>query len=156
MSVRGAVLADEARLFAIVRSDETFRADEIAVAEELIAAAVRGSSDYELLVDDGDGDLLGYICFGRTPMTASTWDLYWIIVDARHRGKGAARRLIEALESYVWSHGGGQVRVETSETEAYGSARGLYAALKYPEMARFPDFYGPGDALVVYYKQLTR
>jgi hypothetical protein len=40
--------------------------------------------------DDADGALLGYICYGPTPMTVHTVDLYWIAVDTappkpRHR-----------------------------------------------------------------------
>ncbi len=154
MNVRPLVAADRDALAGVIASDTTFKPEEVAVALELIDAAIAGSNDYEVLVaDDGTG-ACGYICFGRTPMTACTYDLYWIVVHARTRGRGAARSLVEAMETALRARGGGQVRVETSETEGYGAARALYLRLGYPEAARLVDFYGPGDALITYYKVL--
>lgn len=154
MNVRALAAADRPALVEVIGSDETFKPEEVKVALELIDAAMTGSDDYEVLVaDDGTG-VCGYICFGRTPMTVRTYDLYWIVVHARTRGRGAARALVEAMEAALRGRGGGQVRVETSETEGYGAARALYLRLGYPEAARLVDFYGPGDALITYYKVL--
>jgi hypothetical protein len=39
-------------------------------------------------VEEGEGDektYFGYVCFGHTPMTRHTYDLYWIVVDPGHR-----------------------------------------------------------------------
>jgi ribosomal protein S18 acetylase RimI-like enzyme len=58
------------------------------------------------------------------------------------------------MEAVLRGRGGGNVRVETSETEGYGAARALYQRLGYPEVARLTDFYSPGDALLTYYKTL--
>jgi putative acetyltransferase len=87
-------------------------------------------------------------------MTASTYDLYWIVTHAECRGQGVAGTLIHAMEQDLRARGGGSVRVETSQTEGYGAARKLYARHGYPEAARFADFYQAGDDLIVYYKQL--
>ncbi|HVK72956.1 MAG TPA: N-acetyltransferase [Kofleriaceae bacterium] len=155
MTVRAPRPDDRDALAAVIASDATFKDEEQAVALELVDDALGGESDYELLVAEGpDGAVDGYICFGRTPMTVRTYDLYWIIVHARARGRGLARALIEAMEAELRARGGAQVRVETSETEGYGAARGLYARLGYPEVARLRDFYAPGDALITYYKEL--
>ncbi|MBZ0235501.1 MAG: GNAT family N-acetyltransferase [Deltaproteobacteria bacterium] len=155
MTVRALAAADRAAIAEVIASDETFKADEVAVALELVDAAIAGSTDYEVRVAiDGDAGVCGYICFGRTPMTARTYDLYWIVVHARGRGRGVARRLVDAMEAEIRARGGGQIRVETSETDGYGSARAVYARLGYPEASRLPDFYAPGDALITYYKVL--
>jgi ribosomal protein S18 acetylase RimI-like enzyme len=153
--IRRAIAGDRPALAAALASDETFRADEVAVALELVDASFAGSADYELLVAEIDGRVVGYVCFGPTPMTRATWDLYWIVVDAAARGKGVAGGLVRAMEDVLAGRGGGNVRVETSETEGYGSARRLYDKLGYPEAARFEDFYSPGDALIVYYKRVS-
>jgi ribosomal protein S18 acetylase RimI-like enzyme len=88
-------------------------------------------------------------------MTDCTYDLYWVVTHAEHRGKGVARALIGDMEHELRSkHERAQVRVETSETEGYGAARKLYERLGYPEAARFDDFYKQGDALIVFYKHL--
>jgi ribosomal protein S18 acetylase RimI-like enzyme len=153
--VRRAGPADRDALAGALRSDATFRPDEVAVALELIDGALAGGPDYELLVADVAGHVVGYVCYGPTPMTRATWDLYWVVVDAAARGKGVAGALIRAMESDLASRGGGHVRVETSETEGYGAARRLYAKLDYPEAARLADFYAPGDALLIYYKRIA-
>jgi ribosomal protein S18 acetylase RimI-like enzyme len=155
VTIRRAVAADRGALAAALRSDATFSPDEIAVALELIDGALAGSADYELLVAELAGKVIGYVCFGPTPMTRATWDLYWIVVDGSARGKGVAGSLIRAMEDVLAGRGGGHVRVETSETEGYGAARRLYAKLGYPEAARLDDFYAPGDALLIYYKRVT-
>ncbi len=153
MIVRALARGDREAIVAVIDSDHSFKADEVAVALELVDAAIAGSTDYQVRVAD-DGGVCGYVCFGPTPMTLRTFDLYWVVVDARARGRGVARTLIEFMEAELRARGGGQVRVETSETEGYGAARALYARLGYPEAARLADFYTPGDALITYYKVL--
>jgi len=155
VAVRRGRPADRDALEAVIRSDATFKPDEVAVALELVDAGLGGSSDYEIRVADADGAIAGYVCFGPTPMTRTTYDLYWIVVDAGARGRGVAGALLAAMEDELRRTGGGNVRVETSETEAYGAARSLYARHGYPEVARLTDFYAPGDALIIYYKRIA-
>jgi ribosomal protein S18 acetylase RimI-like enzyme len=155
VGVRAGQIGDRAALEAAIRSDATFRVDEIAVALELVDEGLAGSNDYEIRVAELEGAVVGYICFGPTPMTRETYDLYWIVVDASARGRGVAGALIRAMEAALLERGGGNVRVETSETEGYGAARALYTRCDYPVAARLADFYGPGDALVIYYKSLS-
>jgi ribosomal protein S18 acetylase RimI-like enzyme len=154
VAIRIATAADRAGIEGSIRSDETFRSDEIAVALELVDGSLGGDPDYQLRVAMDDHGVAGYLCFGRTPMTAAVWDLYWVVVHARARGQGIAAQLIRFMEMELRSVGGGHVRVETSETEAYGAARRLYEKLEYPEAARLRDFYRSGDALIVYYKPI--
>jgi ribosomal protein S18 acetylase RimI-like enzyme len=160
--VRPASAADRVGLLAILASDQTFQQDERAVALELIDAALNGSPDYVVRVAEPATPnvaaptpaLAGYVCFGPTPMTESTWDLYWIVVHAAARGRGAAQALVHAMEAELRQLGAKAVRVETSETEGYGAARKLYARLEYPVASVLADFYRPGDALITYYKRL--
>jgi len=158
-TVRKLEPTDRASLEAALRSDGTFRDDEVAVALELIDEALAGSTDYLVRVAELDAGsdaarVAGYICFGPTPMTAATYDLYWIVVHADARGRGVAGALIETMERELAARSATAVRVETSQTEGYGAARKLYARHDYPEAARFSDFYAPGDDLIVYYKRL--
>jgi ribosomal protein S18 acetylase RimI-like enzyme len=158
MMVREARVGDRAGIEEAIRSDGTFKADEIAVALELVDKGIAGDPDYLLRVvlDDGQDDapVRGYLCFGRTPMTKATWDLYWVVVHQVARGRGLAAGLVNAMEEEIRTRGGGHVRVETSVSDGYGSARGLYEKLGYPLVATFPDFYAPGDDLLVYYKRV--
>jgi ribosomal protein S18 acetylase RimI-like enzyme len=160
MSIRPVTAEDRRGLEAVLRSDATFRADEISVALELVDAAIGRTDDYRVLVaarasaPDLEGDVAGYLCYGPTPMTAATYDLYWIVIHQAARGRGLAGALLAAMERELAQRSATAVRVETSEQESHGAARRLYARHGYPEVARLDDFYGPGDALVLYYKRL--
>ena len=154
-AVRPLAPGDRPALAAALRSDDTFTDDEVAVALELIDDALADpDSDYWILVAETGGEVTGYICYGPVPMTASTYDLYWVVTHARARGLGVARALVLAMERDLRARGGTGVRVETSQTEGYGAARALYDRLGYPEAGRLADFYRPGDDLIIYYKRL--
>ncbi len=157
-SIRPVTAADRAPLEEVLRSDTTFNPDEVAVAVELIEAAIEGSPDYWIRVAQLDGEwtdrVAGYICYGPTPMTASTYDLYWVVTHAEARGRGVAGALIVDMEADLRARGGTGIRVETSQLEGYGAARELYRRRGYPEVARLSDFYRAGDDLIIYYKRL--
>lgn len=155
LQIRVATAEDRPGLMAILESDHTFKEDERYVATELIDGALTGSVDYYLLVADApDHPVAGYLCYGPTPMTVSTYDLYWIVVHSNLRGRGVAAALILAMEDELRRRGGKSIRVETSETEGYGAARKLYERLSYPIASVLTDFYREGDALITYYKRL--
>ena len=103
---------------------------------------------------EAGGALAGYLCFGPTPMTEGTWDLYWIVTDPAFRRGGVGSRLLTALEHELRGLGARRVRIETSSTELYGAAHGFYQRHGYPVEARLRDFYRPGDDLVILYKSL--
>jgi GNAT superfamily N-acetyltransferase len=156
MMIRPIVPTDRDALVDMVSA--SFRPDEGVVALELIDDAIAGSDDYWILVAaDVPGPahgMGGYICYGPTPMTASTYDLYWIVTHPQARGRGVAGALIQAMEAELGRRRATGVRVETSETESYGAARRLYARHEYPQVAHLVDFYRSGDGLIIYYKRL--
>ena len=155
LEIRSLESGDRAALVGILESDGTFRSDEIDVALELIDDALaNNASDYWVRVALLDGVVSGYICFGPTPMTESTFDLYWIVTHKNARGHGVAPSLVRAMETELAKKRSVSIRVETSQTEGYGAARRLYAKLGYPEAARFKNFYKAGDDLIVYYKRV--
>ena len=127
----------------------------MACALELIDLALGpGSADYHIKVAERDGKVLGYICYGPTPMTAGTFDLYWIASDPAARGQGVGAALVAAMEADLRERGGRLIRVETSAQEAYGPTHGFYEAMRYGEEARLRDFYRVGDDLIILTKRL--
>ena len=149
VEVRPATIHDRAPLGEQLARVENFSADEVAVALELIDAGIAGSPDYAIRVAELAGKVVGYICFGPTPMTEGTYDLYWIASDPQVRGQGVGAALVRAMEAELRGRGARVIRVETSATEAYGATRGFYAALEYVEECRFRDFYKEGEDLVI-------
>lgn len=107
-----------------------------------------------MLLCEREGAVIGYVCYGPTPMTEGTWDLYWLATDPAHRGQGVAGALCAAMDDDLRTQGGRLVRVETSSTEGYGAAQRFYERHGYPEAARIADFYRPGDDLIILMKRL--
>lgn len=124
-------------------------------ALELIDGASQPSNkDYQVLVAARDGKIVGYVCYGPTPMTDGTFDLYWIASDPNVRGQGVGAALVSAMEGDIRRRKGRIIRVETSALEAYGPTRGFYAAMQYKEESRFRDFYKPGEDLIILAKRM--
>lgn len=101
-----------------------------------------------------EGGIVGYACYGPTPMTENAFDLYWIASSPEVRGQGIGAQLISSMEGDLRRRKARLIRVETSATEAYGPTRGFYASMKYGEEARLRDFYKQGDDLIILTKRL--
>jgi len=155
MLIRKFEKEDIAPLADIVRETKVFHKEEVDVAIELmeIAANDKDQKDYLLYsyVDD-EGCLQGYYCVGPTPMTLSTYDLYWIAVHPRVHRKKIGRELLEHCEQQVQNMGGSLLVVETSSQPKYEPTRKFYLRYQYKESARIKDYYAPGDDLVIYTK----
>ena len=130
---------------------------EIRVAEELARERLSrgGSSGYHFVMAEQDDKLVGYTCYGPIACTLSSYDIYWIIVQPRFRGKGLGRRLIEETEQLIRESGGTRVYVETSKRPQYDGTRAFYKSADYRTEAVLPDFYAPGDGKVIFCKVLT-
>jgi GNAT superfamily N-acetyltransferase len=107
-----------------------------------------------ILVDEGDRPL-AYACYGRTPMTDATYDLYWLITSAAHRGRGLGGQLLQVVEDVVRGEGARTIRIETSSLEGQGGALRFYQRCGYREVGRIADFYRPGDDLITLAKRLS-
>jgi ribosomal protein S18 acetylase RimI-like enzyme len=106
-----------------------------------------------LLVDDRERPV-AYACFGQTPMTDATYDLYWMITEAALRGRGLGGQLLAALEESLRRRAARTLRIETSSLEGQGGARRFYERAGYAVVGLIPDFYRPGDDLVTLAKRL--
>jgi ribosomal protein S18 acetylase RimI-like enzyme len=155
MRIRKLAQPDREPILRVLRSDDTFSEEETAVATEVLDGAIADPGrDYHILVAEDGGTVVGYVCYGPTPMTRGTFDLYWIAMHRDARGRGMARKLVEAMEAELRAAGARVIRVETSQLDAYGAARAFYDRLGYVEAGRIRDFYRPGDDLLIYTKAL--
>jgi GNAT superfamily N-acetyltransferase len=129
----------------------------VSCALELLAAVLEPpeGNTYEgrLLADDADRPV-AYGCFGLTPMTDATYDLYWLVTSAEHRGQGLGSTLLGRIEGELRDRGARTVRIETSSLEGQGGARRFYLRAGYEEVGLIRDFYRPGDDLVTLSKRL--
>ncbi|WP_437970648.1 GNAT family N-acetyltransferase [Sorangium sp. So ce260] len=148
----------------LLESLPAFTDDERAVALELVdvTLAQPSSDGYRFVLcfhgaprDGGSPRLAGYLCYGRTPMTQSTYDLYWIATSPDFARSGVARGLVATMESEIAREGGGLVRVETGSREGHGAAVRFYDAVQFTRAAVIADFYAPGDDLMIYTKRVA-
>jgi ribosomal protein S18 acetylase RimI-like enzyme len=155
-SLRPVERAHRARLETLVRDTGLFREAEVRTAVELLDEALDGDDDYRFLgAFDGD-ELVGYACFGPTPDTVGTFDLYWIAVDKQRQGSGIGTQLVTAVEQTLSAVDGRLIVVETSSRSDYDATRRFYEAKGYTRAATIPGYYAPGDDLVIYIKDLTQ
>ena len=161
MRIRSPSPSDRGQLIDILSQGAGFRSEEVACAIELLDAALEASDEqrdgYEarVAVEDDDGALvLGYACFGATPMTAAAYDLYWLVVGEATRGRGIGAALVDAVGAELKQRGGRVIRVETSSLEGQGGARRFYEKTGFKLAGAIPDFYRDGDDLLVFAKVL--
>jgi ribosomal protein S18 acetylase RimI-like enzyme len=129
---------------------------------ELVDEALgKADTTYEVLVAVDDRDPLaptdqvrGYVCFGATPMTEATFDLYWIVVDAAARGRGVGSLLLGATETELRRRDVRTLRIETSSLEGQGGAAAFYRRNAYEQVGQIDDFYRAGDDLLTFAKRL--
>ncbi|MFI5042659.1 MAG: GNAT family N-acetyltransferase [Acidimicrobiales bacterium] len=154
-SLRPVARAHRARLEALVRGTGLFREAEVRTAVELLDEALEGDDDYRFLgAFDGD-ELVGYACYGPTPDTLGTFDLYWIAVDRARQGAGIGTQLVRAVEQRLAAVGGRLIVVETSSRADYTPTRAFYESRGYAKTATIRGYYAPADDLVIYVKDLT-
>jgi len=154
-SLRPVGRAHRARLEQLTRATRLFREEEVATAVELLDESLAGDEDYRFLGAFDDDHLIGYACWGPTPGTVSTSDLYWIVVDRDRQGGGVGSQLLSEVERRLMADGRRLVVVETSSRADYQPTRGFYEARGYTRTAIIPEYYAPGDDLVIFTKDLT-
>jgi len=147
---------DKPALMRILRNTPEFKSSEIAVAEEVVdiyLSNIKGSG-YHVLVAEVDSAVMGYICFGPTPLTNGTWDLYWQVVAREKRGQGIGSALMKAAEGEIRKAQGRLAIIETSSTPLYEKTRRFHLGQGYEIIGCIPDFYAPGDDKLILQKRL--
>jgi len=157
LAFRDSVLdTDPATVRVIVESSGFFYPKEVEVAESLVRQRLAEGerSGYYFIFSEFDGQTVGYACFGPTPCTLWSWDLYWIAVHASHRGQGLGRAILSRVEEAVVGALGKRLYVETSSRKLYEPTRAFYLQCGYKLEATIEDFYGPADSKCIFVKVL--
>lgn len=142
--------ADPAKIQKLIQSTGVFSAEEARVAAQLAETTVSGAETYRFLFAERGGELVGYTCFDRIPLSKVSFDLYWIAVSNSERGSGLAAELMSRTAAFIKGKRGSQVYAETSSKDPYAAARAFYLKSGFKEAARFEDFYEPGDSKIIY------
>jgi ribosomal protein S18 acetylase RimI-like enzyme len=156
VKIRPMSAGDKLALMRILKNTPEFKSFEVVVAEELIDSYLSDQerSGYIIQIAEDDGELAGYICYGETPCTIGTWDIYWVAVAREKRRRGIGKALSEVAEAAIKKARGRMIFIETSSTPLYESTRSFYLGRGYEIIARIPDFYMPGDDKLIMQKKL--
>ncbi|MEX2281006.1 MAG: GNAT family N-acetyltransferase [Gemmatimonadota bacterium] len=140
----------------LLNSTGVFRESEVAVALEVIYSYfILPEGDYTALGAFTPGsELLGYVCYGPTPCTVGTWDLYWIAVAPEAQGSGVGSQLLQEVERRLALKDARLVIIETSSQPHYAATRAFYLRRGYEVVARVPDFYTEGDDRLIFAKRI--
>ncbi len=158
MKIRPMKADDKSEIMKAISDTGMFSPAEIGVAEELIDIFLGNprQKDYHVWVAElEDGSVPAYVCYGPTPATEGTFDLYWIAVSPEHQGEGLGKKLLEFTEEAVIKSGGRMLIIETSSKEKYLPTQNFYLRNGYPVEARIKDFYSAGDDRLIYVKRFT-
>lgn len=149
--------ADKTSIVKTLRALPEFTSDEVVVAEEVIDSYLQNSvsSGYHIFVAEADSSVAGYVCYGPTPLTKDTWDMYWLAVDAKRQGQGIGRTLMAFAEARIRENQGRLIIIETSGRPQYDKTRRFHQSQGYGVVGRIADFYAPGDDKVFLEKRLV-
>ncbi|NCC73102.1 MAG: GNAT family N-acetyltransferase [Sphingobacteriia bacterium] len=136
----------------IVRSTGFFYEHEIPVAAELaIERLAKGiESGYLFVFAEINGKVISYSCYGLTPCTVGTYDLYWIVTHNNYRGKGAGVKVLQETIRQIKLLAGRMLIAETSTKDQYKPTRSFYEKNGFICEAEIRDFYAPGDGKAMY------
>jgi len=134
-----------------------FKPSEVVVAEEVLDDYLRDPvrSGYNVFVAEIGSSVVGYICYGPTPLTESTWDIYWLAVTPDQQSQGIGKSLLVIAEENIKESKGTIVVVETSSKTEYEASRHFYRAQGYEMLCSIADFYAPGDNKLIFLKRLN-
>ena len=156
MTIREMAMHDREAVRDLLLDSPAFSEEEVRVALEVLDAGLAGGldGDYPLFAAEMDGRVCGYVCIGRTPMTRSTWHLYWICVHPSAQRRGIGQALENHIEEFVRGRGGERIVLETSGRPDYAPSRRFYESAGYCACGRIGDYYKPGDDCLFYCKML--
>lgn len=145
MSIRG-----------ILESTGFFYDFEIDTAMELVEEKLtRGEeSGYSFIIAEKESKTIAFACFGKTPCTVSSYDLYWMAVHNDQKGGGIGKELMKLVEEKIAESGGKNIWIETSSRALYEPTRMFYLKTGSEFIAELPNFYGENDNKIIYLKKV--
>ena len=110
--------------------------------------------DHVAIVDERDGQVVGYAYYAPDIMTDRSWYLYWIAVAKDVQARGIGGELLRYVEKDIQQRKGRVLFIETSGLPYYELTRKFYLKHHYEVTGALKDYYSDGDDMVVFRKKL--
>ena len=148
---------DKPAIIQMLSTMPEFKPSEVIIAEEVLDDYLRHTvrSGYQVFVAEDESLITGYICYGPTPLTEATWDIYWIAVAPGQQSQGIGKSLLAFAEENIKKNMGKIAVIETSSKPEYEASGHFYRAQGYGLACRIADFYAPGDDKLILIKRLV-
>ena len=154
--IRPTLESDTDGLVELAWGTGVFKPLELDTLRELLGDYHAGacSGHFAVTLERG-GQVIGFAYYAPTPMTESTWHLYWIAVSKDGQARGTGTELLRHVETEIARAGGRVILAETSSLPHYELTRRFYSKNDYEQEATVRDFYSPGDHQVIFRKGLA-
>ncbi len=152
ITIRPTQPEDRASLLRLALAEPLFSPQEAATVADLLAdyLAYPDHNGYYFLSALDDERLVGFTCYGPTPLTRGTYSVYWLCVAPSGRRLGTGRGLMAQIEAEVRAADGRLIVLDTAGRPDYAPTRAFYEHIGYVRAATVPEYYAPGDDLVIY------
>ena len=156
LTIRSMTGDDKPAIMQILRATPEFNPAEVVVAEEVLDGYLHNpsGSGYHVLVAEVGSSVVGYVCYGSTPLTEGTWDIYWLAIAPREQRRGIGMALLKSAEDEIKAASGRLAIIETSSKPEYAGTRSFHLSQGYQPVCQIADFYAPGDDKVIFQKRL--
>ncbi len=168
IKIRKTISEDREAIKTILIDTQIFYQEEIDCALELIDIYLNNPSQKDYLIAsaltptlpsptgwEGKGErVVGYVCYGKAPLTNGAYDLYWIAVKSDYQRQGIGKNLLKYVEDEIVKFSGRILLAETSSRAVYEKTRQFYINNNFSEEARIKDFYSKGDDKIIYRKDM--
>ncbi|MEJ2740879.1 MAG: GNAT family N-acetyltransferase [Dehalococcoidia bacterium] len=102
-SIRPMIRRDRPFVIELLKATPEFKPAEVVVAEEVIDSYLFDpvESGYYIAVSEKGPGIVGYICYGPTPLTEGTWDIYWLAVAQSQQRSGIGSAFMRYAEEKI-------------------------------------------------------
>lgn len=157
-NIRRALPGDIERVGEIALATGLFDAETVVAIREMMSAHFAGELGEEhhwLVVTDARDAVVGGAYYAPENFAGEgVWNLYMIAVAPDQHSQGIGRSIMRYVENQLRDTNGRLLLVETSSADSFQRTRRFYTQCGYTEEARIRDYYGPGEAKVIFWKAL--
>lgn len=146
---------DREKIMLILFDVGLFIEEEVEVAISLVDEYFKGDRDYDFLIATCNEQVIGFACYGPTPLTIGTWDVYWIVILKEFQRKQIGSILLKEVENEIQKRNGRLILIETSSKKSYEPTRRFYEKMNYEIVANIDKYYSEQDDLRIDGKYLV-